>query len=98
MTGPAAVGSEQRPAETLDYAHHRVDGVDAAPRFASTGCWVRNGRGEHPELGQKRYSVTHGAEMCVHGGEPESDPERNDPGQHEVHRTGEQAGWLLQGF
>ena len=54
MTGPAAVGSEQRPAETLDYAHHRVDGVDAAPRFAQQVAgyamdvaniqnWVRNG-------------------------------------------------------
>lgn len=42
--------AEERGAEALNYAGHRIEVEQPAPTGRDQTCWIDHGRGEHPKL------------------------------------------------
>src|SRR6476661_6982931 len=77
---------QQRPAESLDDADHRVQRVQGAPSLGQQAAGIGDGRREHPELREEGHHVSNVSKLDVERREPEADAERGREGQRDEHR------------
>ena len=85
------------PAETVNYARHRIQSIEPAPSMRHERAGIGDRRGKHPELNDERDDIAHVAIKSVERGKPEADAqsgeerEEKKTGQPESSKSGENA-------
>ena len=82
-----ALAAEDAPAEAVDDADHRIEGIEQPPLLRDDARAEADGRDIEPELHDERNDIAEIAVLDVERGDPQSRPDAGDEGEQDEGRA-----------